>query len=113
MREPIQNLLKQLEKCEGFDWDEGNQHKNWTKHRVSTREAEEVFFNQPQVFFYDKKHSQKEDRFGVLGRTDSRRGLTITFTIRGKKIRVVSARDQQRGRERKRYKVALEAESHV
>jgi len=34
-----------LEKCTGFEWDEGNQGKNWEKHGVTDAECEEIFFN--------------------------------------------------------------------
>ena len=85
---------------EGFEWDEGNLLKNWEKHRVSAPECEQVFFNQPLVAGRDEKHSQKENRHFALGITDAGRYLFIVFTIRKKRIRVISARDMNR-RERK------------
>ena len=85
---------------EGFDWDEGNLLKNWEKHRVSASECEQVFFNRPLVAGLDAKHSGKEARYFALGIADSGRGLFIVFTLRRKKIRVISARDMSR-RERK------------
>jgi hypothetical protein len=39
--------LNPVADCIGFDWDDGNIGKNWTKHRVTDWECEEVFFNQP------------------------------------------------------------------
>lgn len=85
---------------EGFDWDEGNLLKNWERHRVSGAECEEVFFNYPLVAAPDEKHSDSEARFHALGVTDSGRHLYVVFTVRGKNIRVISARDMSR-RERK------------
>ena len=38
-------IYDDLEKCVGFDWNDGNQGKNWQKHLVSDGEAEEIFFN--------------------------------------------------------------------
>ena len=84
--------LKPLE----FDWNKHNQFKNWEKHKVDYRECEQVFFNKPINFLYDKKHSQKEKRFIALGTTDKGRKLIITFIIRNKKIRIISARNQSR-----------------
>jgi uncharacterized protein len=83
-----------LEKITGFDWDDGNSHKN-LKHSVSTAESEQVFFNMPLLLLEDVKHSQSESRFHALGKTDEGRLLHITFTLRnnGKTIRVISARD--------------------
>lgn len=84
----------------GFAWDRGNIGKIWGKHQVDFRECEEVFFNRPLKIFYDEKHSQAEERFAALGVTDRRRKLTIIFTVRNGKIRVISARNQSR-RERR------------
>ena len=90
----------------GFDWDEGNARKSAEKHGVSQAEAEQLFFNQPLLLLPDPKHSQHELRFHALGKTDDRRQLHITFTIRihaaDKFIRVISARDMHR-KERSRY----------
>jgi predicted DNA binding CopG/RHH family protein len=44
------------------------------------------------VVALDLKHSRSEPRFIALGRTDGGRRLTIVFTIRGPRIRVISAR---------------------
>jgi uncharacterized DUF497 family protein len=41
-------------------------------------------------------HSQKEPRYYVLGHTIAGRRLFIAFTIRGDKIRVISARDMSK-----------------
>lgn len=82
---------------EGFDWDEGNVHKNKLKHDVDASECEEVFFNEPQVFFNDNGHSNdKEKRYKVLGITSKGRRLALAITLRGSKIRVIMARDQSR-----------------
>lgn len=82
----------------GFDWDEGNARKSVDKHDVSQSEAEQVFFNQPLVVLADEKLSQNEPRYHLLGSTDDRRQLHITFTLRSgdSLIRVISARDMHR-----------------
>jgi len=85
-----------------FNWDKGNIDKNWKKHKVHFEEAEEVFFNKPLKIFPDKGHSKKEKRFLALGTTNRRKNLTIIFTFRGNKIRVISARGQSR-KERSEY----------
>lgn len=94
-----------LEKLSGFEWDDGNIDKNKRKHQVEKVECEEVFFNQPLVIFSDKKHSQEESRYYVLGKTMRDRKLFVAFAIRNNKIRVVSARDMSR-KERKIYEKA-------
>lgn len=78
---------------DGFEWDEGNQDKNWFKHQVTNSECEELFFNVPLVVADDQKHSQGEQRYYALGQTNDNRWLFIAFTFRENKIRVISARD--------------------
>lgn|SRR5574337_1376121 len=79
----------------GFDWDAGNERKSEHKHRVSQVEAEQAFFNQPLLVLEDKRHSDEEERFHALGRTEAGRRLHVTFTLRREAtlIRVISARD--------------------
>ena len=96
------DLLDQLRRCTGFEWDEGNSGKSWEKHRVSDGESEQLFFNQPLVALADSEHSQSEDRILVLGKTDSGRKLFVVCTVRGDLIRVISARDMTK-REREAY----------
>ncbi len=80
----------------GFEWDRGNKDKNWNLHHVSWVEAEEVFFQQPLLVYPDPARSESEDRFYLLGRTSANRPLFVVFTIRGSKVRVISARDMSR-----------------
>lgn len=87
----------------GFEWDKANVEKIWKKHKVSPFECEQVFFNQPLVVVPDEEHSQAEDRFYVLGRTDADRRLFLVFTVRKNLVRVVSARNMSRA-EREAYK---------
>ena len=61
-----------------------------------------VFFNRPFLVKPDDKHSLAEIRFYALGKTDAGRLLFVAFTIRGEKVRVISARDMT-VRERRRY----------
>ena len=96
------SLMDLLSQCTGFDWDEGNLPKIWERHEVSALECEQVFFSQPLVVAPDGKHSDSEPRFYALGHTGAGRSLFVVFTIRGKLIRVVSARDMNR-RERGIY----------
>lgn len=86
-----------LAKITGFEWDKGNARKN-EKHGVSMAEAEQVFFNTPLLLLADPKHSRSEPHFHALGKTDERRMLHLTFTLRraGERIRVISARDMHR-----------------
>lgn len=90
-----------LEKCTGFEWDEHNANKIWTKHQVSPVECEHVFFNSP-LLVSDTKRSYGEPRFYALGETEAGRLLFVVFTLRRDLIRVISARDMSR-KERRVY----------
>ena len=90
-----------LEKCTGFDWDDGNQGKNWEKHGVSDAECEQIFFNDPLVAGADSKQSKRERRYYALGCTDVGRALFVAFTIRKNLIRVISGRDMTKAELRK------------
>lgn len=85
-----------------FDWDKGNVKKNWKRHKVHFKEAEEIFFNKPLKIFPDKKHFEKEKRFVAFGFTNLKRKLTIIFTFRKERIRIISARNQSK-KERGEY----------
>jgi len=91
-----------LKNIKSFDWDKANIVKSETKHNVKWYECEQIFFNRPLLLLDDKKHSTAEERHFVYGKTDEGRLLTIVFTIRDNKIRVISARPMSR-KERRRY----------
>lgn len=95
-------MKKLLQQCTGFEWDDGNATKNWISHQVSMGECEQVFFNEPVVVANDIQHSQSEKRWYLLGQTDLKRLMFVVFTIRGKLIRIISARDMHK-KERRIY----------
>jgi hypothetical protein len=96
------DLPERLRGAVGFDWDAGNVDKNWKKHGVRFTECEEVFSREPVVVPARERPGFREQRFVVLGRTAVGRQLSIAFTLRGDRIRVISARDMNR-KERREY----------
>jgi hypothetical protein len=96
----------------GFEWHDGNSEKNWRTHGIARAEAEQVFFNRPVLVAGDLKHAQSEPRFLLLGRTDADRLLFVASTVRGPRVRVISARAMSR-RERRWYGKALETEAEA
>jgi uncharacterized DUF497 family protein len=99
------NRMPRPESFEGFDWDKGNLSKSRFKHGVAPAEAEEAFFNTPLLLYGDPKHSGLEERFQMLGRTAAGRRLFVAFTVRGRLVRIISARAQSR-QERRIYEKA-------
>ena len=88
-----------------FDWDAGNTGKN-SKHGVTDSECEEVFFDQRKISLKDKLHSGTEARYITLGQTKQERLLYLVYTIRERKIRIISARDCKKKKEREFYEKA-------
>ena len=84
-----------LSKIDGFEWDEGNLE-HVKKHNVSKEECEQAFLNKQPEVTADETHSQIEERYRVFGQTNFGRLLFMIITIRDNKIRVISARDQNK-----------------
>jgi uncharacterized DUF497 family protein len=85
-----------------FEWDKGNQNKSYIRHKVSSQEAEQVFIDPLKHIIKDTIHSKKEDRYIILGHSQTNRILFVAFTIRSSFVRVISARDTSK-KERKWY----------
>ena len=84
-----------------FDWDQWNVQKNELKHGVSRLEAESVFYDPRHRLFEDEKHStSREARYILYGRGLESRVLMVAFTLRAKRVRVITARPASR-RERR------------
>ena len=96
------DIFNRLLECSGFEWDEGNAPKIQARHGVTPGECEQVFFCEPLFIASDAKHSGSEERWAAWGRTAEGRALAIIFTLRGQRIRPISARDMNH-KERERY----------
>lgn len=81
-----------IERVTGFDWDDGNVYKNRDKHGLDYWIIEEIFFNNPLLIYQDIKHSTQECRCYALGSSNNGEKLFVVFTLRERKIRVISAR---------------------
>jgi uncharacterized protein len=79
-----------------FDWDENKAASNLLKHGVSFAEAKTVFDDPLYVDFYDPAHSDDEDRYLIVGESNQRRLLIVSYTERGNLIRLISAREVTR-----------------
>ena len=74
-----------------FEWDKHN-IEHIRRHDVEPFECEEIFFNEDFRVLPDTTHSKIEERFIAIGKTNSDRYLFVSFTLRGQKIRVITAR---------------------
>lgn len=76
-----------------FEWDESKNKLNRKKHGIWFEEAQQVFDDPSAIRFYDTEHSDKEDRFLMLGAMESGRVTVVVFCERIEDvIRIISAR---------------------
>ena len=77
-----------------FEWDQPKAAANLRKHGVSFEEAQSVFYDEFAIQFYDDEHSAEEERFLLLGMSDTARLLLVCHCEReaGDLIRIISAR---------------------
>lgn len=71
-----------------FNWDDANR-RHLARHAVSPQEAEQCYWNDPLVVEEQSIHA--ELRYLALGETDAGRRLAFVFTIRGARVRFVTA----------------------
>lgn len=90
----------------GFEWNKGNKDKNFDRHKVTIKEAEEVFNSQPYIVL--RTAYLNEERFQMFGESKERL-LTTIFTIRKNKIRIISSRDMSK-KQRDFYEYKLKEE---
>jgi uncharacterized DUF497 family protein/predicted RNase H-like HicB family nuclease len=77
-----------------FEWDPKKAQLNLRKHRVSFEDAQSVFSDERALLIDDPDHSEEEDRFVLLGLSQSLRLLVVVHCYRaeGQVIRIISAR---------------------
>jgi len=76
-----------------FEWDPRKAAKNLRRHGVSFAEAATVFGDSLGATVPDPGHSTEEDRYIVVGMSQSTRYLLVAFVERGDRIRLISARE--------------------
>ena len=78
------------------EWDPAKAASNFRKHGVPFEEAETVFDDPRVIVRYDERHSDREDRWAVIGISNRGRVVIVTYTPRNRKPRLVSARKATR-----------------
>ena len=90
-----------------FEWDARKAAANSRKHGVTFPEAITVFADLLAKIFDDPDHSLSERREIIIGQSSRGRLLLVSFTDRGDRIRIISARTVTR-RERKAHEEDIE-----
>ena len=90
-----------------FEWDEGNRHKNKTKHGISIEEVEAVFRSGVALpLGIQISPAAREQRLGLVGPSLNGRLLQVAFVLREGRVRVISTRPAHR-KERTQYEEIL------
>ena len=80
-----------------FEWDENKDKENQDKHGVSFALAQLAFLDANRVILEDQSHSEVEQRFYCLGKVVGGI-LTVRFTYRKNKIRIIGAGYWRKGK---------------
>ena len=65
---------------------------NLRKHGIDLIRARVVFEDPFSFSFFDEAHSEREERYGVIGKADNEILLCVIHTFRGETVRLISAR---------------------
>lgn len=87
-----------------FEWDDTKNRANLKKHGISFEEAQTVFFDDNAIEFDDPDHSFEEERYLLLGFSQSLKVLVVCHCYRDDEsiIRIISARKATK-KEQKAY----------
>lgn len=77
-----------------FEWDEDKNKINQKKHEIDFNEASSVFFDEKAILFDDPEHSEHEERFLLLGMSETTKICIVCHCYRTSDtiIRIISAR---------------------
>lgn len=79
-----------------FEWDERKAKANEAKHGVSFKEAITAFADPLARIFQDEGHSESEQREIIVGHSDRKNLILVSFVEAEEKIRLISARKATR-----------------
>ncbi len=83
-------VMKKRIKRVSVEWDENKNAINIKKHGLSFETAALVFADENRIEYYDRLHSDEEDRYVVLGCVHG--VLFVVYTMRNDNVRLISAR---------------------
>lgn len=87
---------------DAFEWDDEKAARNWQQHGITFEMAREAFADAFAVEWIDEDHSDEEERIAMLAMVADDRLLFVSYTLRGDRNRIISARKAEPD-ERLRY----------
>jgi len=85
-----------------FEWDADKARYNIQEHEVAFEEATTVFDDPFFIIYKDPDHSIGELRYIMIGESEQHRSLMVSYTERGSRTRIISARELT-AKERRSY----------
>lgn len=80
---------------DAFEWDTGKAATNWQRHGVAFDQAAKAIHDPFAVEVIDDREVYSEERVNLLGMCEGAL-LHVTYTERGERIRIISARRAER-----------------
>ena len=75
-----------------FEWDPNKESENIKKHKIDFEEAVQCFLDVNGFTLEDIRHStDKEKRYYWIGKSLNEKIITVRFTLRDDKIRIIGA----------------------
>ncbi len=75
-----------------FAWDDKKAISNLKKHGISFEEASTVFGDWLAITIDDPLHSESEDQFIIIGKSELLNTLVVVHVERSEAVRIISAR---------------------
>ena len=76
------------------EWDDNKAELSWKKHGIHFEDAALIFLDDNRIDDYVELHSDDEERIKVIGMVGEI--LTVIYTERGEKYRLISARQAKK-----------------
>ncbi len=92
---PIRYARKEMQGL-AFEWDPKKERANWRKHVIRIANASTVFGDPLSITIPDPEQVGPEERFVIIGMSRERKLLVVVHTMRGARIRIISARKATR-----------------
>ncbi len=90
-----------------FEWDADKARRNFEDHKVTFEQATLVFNDPLFLVLRDPDHSEVEQRYIIIGESHQKRYLIVSYTERGARTRIISARELN-PKERRTYEANRE-----
>jgi uncharacterized DUF497 family protein len=90
-----------------FEWDADKARSNFEEHEVTFEQAAKVFDDPLFIVVRDPDHSVEEQRYIIIGESQPRHYVIVSYTERGARTRIISARELD-PRERRDYETNRE-----